>query len=86
MVSYLNRTDSLGHAVEVLEHGEAEVARERSTAIQWQGSIWDVWDKAALLQAAWRVRFTIQIKIASIESEPRGQVTTNESMSINLHQ
>lgn len=35
------------NAAELLENSETHIESERTTAIEWQGTIWDVWDQAA---------------------------------------
>ena len=45
---YLSDRDPLSNALEVTEHGRQVVHRERSTAVEWQGTTWDVWEEAAM--------------------------------------
>ena len=45
---YFSNRDSLSNALDIIEHGKQAVHRERTTAIEWQGTTWDVWEEAAM--------------------------------------
>lgn len=44
---HLSTKDNATNAVQLLENSETHIESERSTAIEWIGTMWDVWDQAA---------------------------------------